>query len=255
MGVNGVPMFMSFRTIAVIPSFIICNLTSLQWKHNTLRPRQSGHYFTDGIYKCIVLNKNAWISLKVSLKFVHKVRIDNIPALVQIMAWRWPGDKPLSEPIMVSLLTHICVTRPQWVKHRINSIPSSLPTPSHEVLWTWRNLPVSWKGVIWTDNFAGTHFANGVSSVIWICVGNFSCCNLIPGWQIAGDLCVIVFCSCQGLLHIPKMQIYTQLKCGMKTKRLGVTFCFMNLPLGPRWVQKSLNLQPCDFCHPRFFLL
>ena len=36
-------------------------------------------------------------------------------ALVQIMAWRRPGDKPLSEPMMVSLLTHICVTRPQWV--------------------------------------------------------------------------------------------------------------------------------------------
>ena len=32
------------------------------------------------------------------------------------MAWRRPGDKLLSEPMMVSLLTHICVTRPQWVK-------------------------------------------------------------------------------------------------------------------------------------------
>ena len=32
------------------------------------------------------------------------------------MVWRRPGDKPLSEPMMVSLLTHICVTRPQWVK-------------------------------------------------------------------------------------------------------------------------------------------
>ena len=31
------------------------------------------------------------------------------------MAWRRTGDKPLSEPMMVSLLTHICVTRPQWV--------------------------------------------------------------------------------------------------------------------------------------------
>ena len=49
------------------------------------------------------------------LKFVRKVPIDNIPAMVQIMAWRRPGDKPLSEPIMVSLLTHICVIRPQWV--------------------------------------------------------------------------------------------------------------------------------------------
>ena len=34
------------------------------------------------------------------------------------MAWRRPGDKPLSEPMMVSLLTHICVTRPQRVKIR-----------------------------------------------------------------------------------------------------------------------------------------
>ena len=31
------------------------------------------------------------------------------------MAWRRPGDKPLSEPIMVRLPTHICITRPQWV--------------------------------------------------------------------------------------------------------------------------------------------
>ena len=32
------------------------------------------------------------------------------------MACRWPGDKPLSGPMIVSLLTHTCVTRPQWVK-------------------------------------------------------------------------------------------------------------------------------------------
>ena len=31
------------------------------------------------------------------------------------MAWRRLGDKPLYEPMMVGLLTHICVTRPQWV--------------------------------------------------------------------------------------------------------------------------------------------
>ena len=71
--------------------------------------------FTDDIFKCIFLNENARISLEISLKFVPKVRINNIPALVRIMAWRRPGDKPLSEPMMVSLPTHICVTRPQWV--------------------------------------------------------------------------------------------------------------------------------------------
>ena len=83
---------------------------------NILRPRQNGRHFADNIFKCILLNENAWILLKISLKFVREVRINNIPALVQIMAWRRSDDKPLSEPKMVSLLMHICVTQPQWVK-------------------------------------------------------------------------------------------------------------------------------------------
>ena len=49
-------------------------------------------------------------SLKVLLNFVHKVRINNISALIQIMVWRRRGDKPLSELMMVSLLTHICLS-------------------------------------------------------------------------------------------------------------------------------------------------
>ena len=55
----------------------------------------------------IFVNKNARISSKISLNFVPKG-----PALVQIMAWRRPGNKRLSEPIFISLPTHICVTRP-----------------------------------------------------------------------------------------------------------------------------------------------
>ena len=70
----------------------------------------------DDIFKCIFLSENVWISIKISLKFVPKGPINNIPALVKIMAWRRPGDKPLSEAMMVNLPTHICVSRPQWVK-------------------------------------------------------------------------------------------------------------------------------------------
>ena len=101
---------------------------------NTLRPGQDGRYIPDDIFECIFFNENVKISIKISLKFVLKGPINIIPALVQIMAWRRPGDKPLSEPIMVSLLTHICVTRPQWVKlksletsfvHNINSFVKS----------------------------------------------------------------------------------------------------------------------------------
>ena len=82
---------------------------------NSLRPRQNGRYKADDIFKCIFLNENVWFPTKISLKFVPKVPINNIQALVLIMAWRRPGDKPLSEPMMVSLPTHICVTRSQQV--------------------------------------------------------------------------------------------------------------------------------------------
>ena len=80
-----------------------------------LRPRQNGRRFADDTFKCSFLNENVRILIKISLKFVPKGPINNNPALVQIMAWRRSGDKPLSEPMMVCLLTHICVTRPQWV--------------------------------------------------------------------------------------------------------------------------------------------
>ena len=53
------------------------------------------------------LNENVWISIKFSLEFVPKDQINNIPALFEIMAWRRQGDKPLSEPMVVRLPTHI----------------------------------------------------------------------------------------------------------------------------------------------------
>ena len=82
---------------------------------NSLRPRLNRCPFAHDIFKCIFLNENVWIPIKISLKFVPMGPINNIPAMVQIMAWRRPGNKPLSEPMMVVLPTHICVTRPQWV--------------------------------------------------------------------------------------------------------------------------------------------
>ena len=97
----------------------VSRYNATRWRHinfNTLRPRQNGRHLPYDIFKCIFFNENTWISITFSLKFVPKGPINNIPALVQIMAWRRSGDKPLSEPMMVSLTTHICVTQPQWVK-------------------------------------------------------------------------------------------------------------------------------------------
>ena len=89
----------------------------LQLGINTLRPRQHGRHFADDTFKRIFLIENVWTSLKISLKYAPKGPINNIPALVQIMAWRRPGDKPLSEPMVIRLPTHICITRPQWVNN------------------------------------------------------------------------------------------------------------------------------------------
>ena len=90
---------------------------SIQWclLNNSSSPEQNGPHFADDIFKCMFVNENVWISIKFSLNIVPDgPKINNILALVQIMAWRWLGDKPLSEPMMVLLLMHICVTRPQW---------------------------------------------------------------------------------------------------------------------------------------------
>ena len=76
---------------------------------------QNGRHLGDDIFKYNFLNENVWISIKVSLKFLFKCPINNFPASVQIMAWRQSGDKPLSEPMMVNLPMHTCITLPHWV--------------------------------------------------------------------------------------------------------------------------------------------
>ena len=96
-------------------TWVLAVLVNITPVINTLRLGKNGRYFVDDIFKCIFLNENVWIPIKISLKFVHKGPINNIPSLVQIMAWCRPGAKPLSEQMVGSLLTHICVAGPQWV--------------------------------------------------------------------------------------------------------------------------------------------
>ena len=66
----------------------------------TLRLRQDGPHFSDDIFKFILVHGNVSIFIYISLKYVSNDWIDNKQALVQIMAWCWPDDKPLSEPMM-----------------------------------------------------------------------------------------------------------------------------------------------------------
>ena len=77
---------------------------------------------SDDIFNRIFLNKNDKIPIQIPLKYVPSSPIDNKQALVQVMASRRSRGKPLSEPMMVRLLTHICVTRPRWVNINPNVI-------------------------------------------------------------------------------------------------------------------------------------
>ena len=68
---------MIYTKALMVPSFI-----------NTLRPRQNGCHFADGIFKSIFFKENVRISIDISLKFVPKGHINDIPALAQIIVWR-----------------------------------------------------------------------------------------------------------------------------------------------------------------------
>ena len=58
----------------------------------------------DDIFNCIFLNESDRIPIRISLKYVPRSPIDNKAALVQVMALRRTGDKPLPEPMMTQFI-------------------------------------------------------------------------------------------------------------------------------------------------------
>ena len=104
---------------------LVFQITFCELCFNTLRPRQNGPNFADDDSKCIFWNDNISIWINISPKFVPKGPINNILALFHRMAL-CHGDKPSSEPIVASLPTHICVSRPQWVNKNTPIVNSSV---------------------------------------------------------------------------------------------------------------------------------
>ena len=76
------------------------------WLHHLLThggwDKMAAIFQTTCIFKCIFLNENARIPIIIHWSFL----IENKPAVVQIMACRRPGDKPLSEPMKISSQTN-----------------------------------------------------------------------------------------------------------------------------------------------------
>ena len=92
----------------IVPQWHNCvNRIHIFIELNTLRPRQNGRHFTHDIFKCIFFNENVKNVITFSLRFVPNGPNNNISALIQIMAWRRPGVKPIPEPMMVRLPTHM----------------------------------------------------------------------------------------------------------------------------------------------------
>ena len=61
--------------------------------------------FADDLFRCIFVNEKFYIfKFQISLKFVPKRPINNNPALVKVMMWRWIGDNPLSEPMLTQFI-------------------------------------------------------------------------------------------------------------------------------------------------------
>ena len=67
------------------------------------------------------------------------------------MAWRRPGDKPLSEPRMENLLMHICVTRPQWVNSLRQSDPHMCQSNELLLVQIFGFLPICHQVIIWIN--------------------------------------------------------------------------------------------------------
>ena len=112
--------------LSVLWDHLIFIMGSQYWENNifilTLSP-DSTHKIKD-LYEfhqvSMIFHGTSIVQLSLLVLYNYTSIIEAESTQTQIMAWRQPGDKPLSEPLMVNLLTHICVTRPQWVNINYN---------------------------------------------------------------------------------------------------------------------------------------
>ena len=89
-------MCCQFRSSPIVYGMTVSNICEILV--NSSLPEHNGHPFTDNIFKCIFMNETFCVLIRIPLKFIP------IGSIISI---------PLSEPMVASLLTHVCVTRPQ----------------------------------------------------------------------------------------------------------------------------------------------
>ena len=83
------------------------------------------------------MNEKFCFSIRFSLKFVPKGPFDNKLAMVQVMAWRRTGDKPLPEPMLTHFPDAYIGTRGRWVMKPTKFSNISVWTLKGPLLLTW----------------------------------------------------------------------------------------------------------------------
>ena len=140
---------------------------------NPLRPRQNGRHFADDMFKCLFEYENVWIPIEISLKFVPNGSINNNLALLQIMAWRRPGDKPLSERWLVHwrIYASLGLNDQLFAKHsdQITSIIHIILVTNYNVTWISEMADILSSIDRWLICTSGdidiiTHFTSGLTS-------------------------------------------------------------------------------------------
>ena len=83
----------------------VCCLCSLYCLYlvDALRPDENSCTFADDVIKCIFFDKTYRVLVKISLKVVCNIPINNSTAFMQKIVRRRSGDKPLSEPMLIKL--------------------------------------------------------------------------------------------------------------------------------------------------------
>ena len=97
---------------------------------NTLTPRQNGRHFAYDIFHSIFLNENSHISIELSVNFVPSVQL----TLFNHWFRYWLDASNYRKQWCNVLLTHICVTRLQWVSNsnltKSHSLITSVSVPT-----------------------------------------------------------------------------------------------------------------------------
>ena len=111
-GGSGLYFFPNYRLSRqdfLLINHIQSDYQSVSFQHEpqltTERQEQNGRHFAEDILKCIYVRDK--FCILISIKFILEGPVDNMSALVPVMAWRRTGDKLLHGPMLTNLYDRV----------------------------------------------------------------------------------------------------------------------------------------------------